>query len=196
MTDQSSLEADCWELRWAAEISSRYHRRHAAWLDNADFVLNVIQVLSATAAFIELTRGAPSWIASVGTLTIVTCALIQILGRLSKTSLDHELLMRDWCDLLTEIETDEPTISRVNVWKRKRGELNKHHVGELRGLAVAAENEAATALGVLGRQRQIRWWQWLFLHVATLQRTFPVGPDIYLPTPRLQRNDDAAQPGQ
>lgn len=137
-------------MRWAAEFSSRYHRRRAAWLNNVDFVLNLVQMVSATAAFVELTRGTPGRLAAAGTLLIALCALLQIVGRLGKAATDHELLMRQWCDLLTEVETSEASAATIKRWLTRKGELNKSHVGELRAVAVAAENEAASALDTPG----------------------------------------------
>lgn len=183
MTKLEDPDSVAWGLRWAAEISSRYHRRRATWLSNLDFILNVVQMLSATAAFVELSRGIPGRIAAAGTVLVAICALIQIVGRLGKASLDHELLMKDWCDLLTEIEVTTPSVEVVEVWARRRGELNKSHVGELKALAVVAENEAATALGIPGRQRHIAMLQWLLMHLLTIQRSFPVAPDVYPPVP-------------
>lgn len=178
MITDIDLEGERWNLRWVAELSSRYHRRHATWLNNVDFVLNIVQMLSATAAFVELTRGAPGWVAAAGTVIVGLCALTQVIGRLGKAALDHELLMRDWCDLLTEIETNNATEDLIKKWMKRRGELNKLHVGELRALAVAAENETATALGVMGRQRHISRLQWWLMHIVTVQRRFPSTPDI------------------
>lgn len=186
MKDGSDLERDLWEVRWAAEVSSRYHRRRATWLNNVDFILNMIQLLSATAAFVELTRGVPGPLAAIGTLLVGICALVQIVGRLSKAAIEHELQMKAWYDLLTETETMDASANLVSKWKRRRGELNKTHVGELRALAVAAENEAATALGISGRQRSIGSLQWWLMQLVTVQRVFPIAEDIYPPTPDSQ----------
>lgn len=184
MSNREDIEQLRWEVRWAAEVSSRYHRRRAAWLNNVDFILNVFQMLSATAAFVELARGAPSLIAAIGTAVIALCALIQILGRLGKAALDHELLMKEWCDLLTEAETTDPDSEVISKWMRRRGELNKIHVGELRALAIATENETASALGVSGRQRSIGRLQWILMHILTFQRHFPAISDLSLPAPK------------
>lgn len=183
MSDKTDLERDRWNLRWAAEISSRYHRRRATWLNNVDFVLNIVQMVSATAAFVELSRGVPGRVAAAGTLVVALCALVQIVGRLGKAAIDHELIMKGWCDLLTEIDTLKVDAKTVAGWMRRKGELDKAHVGELRALAVAAENETASALGVSGRQRRIYLLQWWLMHFLTFQRVFPVAPDVYPPAP-------------
>lgn len=183
MNEAVDLGRDRWNIRWAAEISSRYHRRRATWLNNVDFVLNIVQMVSATAAFVELSRGVPGRIAAVGTLTVALCALVQIVGRLGKAAIDHELIMKGWCDLLTEIDTSKLDAKSVGEWMRRKGELDKAHVGELRALAVAAENETASALGVSGRQRRIHLVQWWLMHLMTVQRVFPIAPDVYPPTP-------------
>lgn len=175
MSEERDLEDERWQLRWAAEVSSRYHRRRAAWLGNVDFVLNIVQMLSGTAGRL----------AAVGSVVVVLCSLVQIVGRLGKATLDHELLMRQWCDLLTDIEANSATERGVAAWVRRKGQLNKAHVGELRALAVAAENEAASALGTPGRQRSIGRLQWLLMHVVSYQRTFPPAPDLY-PVPPQQ----------
>lgn len=140
-------------------------------------------MVSATAAFVELSRGAPGHIAAAGTLVVALCAFVQIVGRLGKAAIDHELIMKGWCDLLTEVDTMKVDAKSVAGWMRRKGELNKAHVGELRALAVAAENEAASALGVSGRQRRIYLVQWWLMHFLTFQRSFPVAPDVYPPAP-------------
>lgn len=183
MSEERDLEEERWQLRWAAEVSSRYHRRRAAWLGNVDFVLNIVQMLSGTAAFIALTNGTPGRLAAIGSVIVVLCSLVQIVGRLGKATLDHELLMRQWCDLLTDIEAKSATEEAVGTWVRTKGELNKAHVGELRALAVAAENEAAFALGAPGRQRIIGRVQWLLMHIVSYQRSFLPAPDLYPAAP-------------
>ncbi len=190
MSEARDLEEERWQLRWAAEVSSRYHRRRAAWLGNVDFVLNIVQMLSGTAAFIALTSGTPGRLAAAGSVIVVLCSLVQIVGRLGKATLDHELLMRQWCDLLTDIEANSATEESIATWVRTKGELNKAHVGELRALAVAAENEAASALGAPGRQRSIGRLQWLLMHVVSYQRTFPPAPDLYPVAPQQVAQGD------
>lgn len=80
--------------------------------------------------------------------------------------------MKGWSDLLIELDTKNPDRDTVKEWIRRKGQLNQAHVGELRALAIAAENEAASALGVPGRQRKIGWPQWLLMHMFTFQRDF------------------------
>jgi hypothetical protein len=178
VSEERDLEEERWQVRWAAEVSSRYHRRRATWLNNVDFLLNLIQMVSATAAFVDLTRGTSGHLAAAGTLLIAICALLQIVGRLGKAATDHELLMRQWCELLAEVETTDASPTVIKRWLLRKGELNKLHVGELRAVAVAAENEAASALGVPDRQRHIGRLQWLLMHVVTIQRKFLHSPDF------------------
>lgn len=129
-----SLEDEEYGLRWGVSRSIRYHERREAFFESADAIVNVLNLLSGSAAVVGLLR---AW---SGTFLLVPAALVAFISfinltmRSSQMASLHAGLKQRFVDLLRQIiespsinadhlrhfkaarlaiEKDEPTIYRV-----------------------------------------------------------------------------------
>jgi hypothetical protein len=187
--DNEKLEQDAWACTWASEISSRYHRYRASYLKTVDTIINISQLLGASAIAVEILGNSPSIVSKISAFIIAFLAILQIVLDIGSNAAKHSHLMGEWLDLLDETELLPHTNENVQKWTRRRTFLNKSNTIELRALAIYAENIAASARGISGRQRHINHAQHFLKQIVTFQRDFPSVPDTSPPAP-----SDASDP--
>lgn len=177
--------ADCrFQLQYRADYSARYHRRRAAFLNLIDQLFTLITLLAGATTFGQLVAGSPTWLAKVGAAGVTLIALVQAVMRLGSAAEMHRQWLKRWNALANELEINAtPTDANVKHWVAERAAIESDCVSELRGLAIDCENATSRFMNLSGRQRKIRWWQRLILHLGTLQQHFPHDAAAELPRP-------------
>lgn len=177
--------ADCrWHIQYAADYSSRYHRRRSAFLTNLDKLLTLITVVAGATAFGDLVAGSPSWLSKVGAALVTLLSLLQVLLGIGPAGMLHAQWLKRWSRLLTSVNLNTtPTGADVRAWMEEKASIEEECVSELRALQVDCEDASARFYGVPGRQHQIWRWQRLFIHFGTFQQEFPLVADRSPPLP-------------
>lgn len=180
-----------WHIQYAADYSSRYHRRRSTFLTNTDKFLTLITLIAGATAFGDLVIGSPSWLSKVGAAFVTIISLMQTLLGIGAAGMLHAQWLKRWSRLLTTINLNtEPTRDDVRAWVEERASIEEECVSELRALRIDCEDASARFFALPGRQHEIRWWQrWLF-HIGTFQQSFPLVPDQTPPLPHVSETDE------
>lgn len=172
MTDDEM--ADCrWHIQYAAEYSTRYHRRRSAFLTNFDKLLTLITVVAGASAFGDLVAGTPGWLAKTGAATVTILSLVQVLLGIGPAGMLHAQWLKRWSKLLTTVTLNtQPTMADIKAWMEERASIEEECVAELRALQIDCEDAAARVHQIEGRQRKISRLQRLLIHFGTFQQNF------------------------
>jgi hypothetical protein len=177
--------ADCrWHIQFAADYSSRYHRRRSAFLTSMDKLLTLITVAAGATAFGDLVAGSPSWLSKVGAALVTLLSLFQALLGIGPAGMLHGQWLKRWSRLLTSINLNtDPTLVDVRAWMEEKAAIEEECIAELRALQIDCEDASARFYEVQGRQHRIEWWQRMLFQVGTFQQEFPIIPDRSPPLP-------------
>lgn len=162
-------------LAYRADYSARYHRRRATFLLVTDKLLSVAVIVAGTGAFFSLTASGPPIIAMAAALVVAIITTLQVVLDIGMAGAKHAEWMRRWDRLASDIRSIPlPTPDDLKEWDDTRAGIEGECVAELRGLAVACENDARTYMGTAEGIRTIKPLQRLLLHFGTYQTDFPV----------------------
>ena len=163
------------DLHFAAEVSCRYHRRRAAFLHGFDSTVNWLTLISSGSAFIFLIGGEVQAAAKYCIAVVSILSVTQIGFRVGKSAAAHANWYSRWCQLLLQIQQKpNPKKADIDEWLAIRKKIEAEHFDELRSLEVDCRNQAIAALNLDHAEiRRIAWWQKPFLHVLSVQQTFP-----------------------
>ena len=156
------------DILFAAEVSTRYHRRRATFLGDADRLLTFFQLLAGASAFGTLVTAGGTLFAQWATALVTLAATVQAVFGMSVAACRHEAWLKRWSDLLIEVRLNgDPSPEMLAAWARTRAMIEQEHVGELRALERDCANKARKVLGWQGEHREISFLQRLFIQVAS-----------------------------
>lgn len=155
-----------------AELSVRYHRRRASFLERASSLMSTAILVGGAGAFASL-FGESTAIAKVATLFVALVGVVQIVFQVDRCAAEHRRWLKEWSELLVEIRGNErPTAAKLHYWDQRRSEIETDCVGELRALQIDCWNRAAVALGYDAPPTPIRWWQRALIQVCSFEGWF------------------------
>jgi hypothetical protein len=163
------------DLLFCAELSARYHRRRASFLDRTNLFLNLAVLVGASGAFISL-FGAGTLIAQTLALVLLVIGVIQIVYRPEACAIAHQRWLAQWLELIREIKTTpKPSEENVAKWTERRYAIEGECVGELRALQADCYNRAARALEREGEPYRLRFWHRALIQVVSFEHAFEEG---------------------
>lgn len=161
------------DVTFVAEMSSRYHRRRAAFLDRVNLSLTFFSLVAGTGAFVSL-FGTSTAIAKVATLAITFASIIQIVYRPEACSNQHKAWLGRWLDMLTALRAQpSPEGPALERWIREIGAIERECVGEMRALQADCYNRTVRALNLdIANNYRLRWYHRIFLQIVSFEHAF------------------------
>lgn len=152
MTSQADME-------FHAQVSVRYHRRRAAFLERCSALMSVVILLGGAAAFVGVV-GEATLFAKIVTLAIVGVGVIQIVFQTDRWAAAHRQWLRQWSDMLAEIrKASAPDQHQIGRWIDRQIVIEADCVGEMKALANDCYNRTMNALQRDGDPFKITPWQ-------------------------------------
>jgi len=169
----SDSAPDRHDLLFAAEMSARYHRRRAAFLETTNNSLNFLTLAGGAGAFVSL-YGAGTGIAKALALVLALIGIIQIVFSPQANAMKHKQWLIQWSDLIREIAlTPSPTPQQLDDWLRRRVAIETECVVELRALQADCFNRTSRAMGLEETHNyELRWWHRMFMQVIRFEHAF------------------------
>lgn len=164
------------DLLFAAEVSVRYHRRRATFLDRANLALTLATLVAGGGAFVSL-FGDSNRFAKWAALVVSGISLIQLVYTPQACAVQHRQWLREWLQLLQEIRsTPDPTEAQLRQWITTRYRVEGECVGEMRALQADCYNKAVAALDKSNEHNyRIRWWHRALGQVISFENGFNPG---------------------
>jgi hypothetical protein len=135
------------DLIFDVEMSVRYHRRRAAFLERAGMLMTLTTLIGGASAFVSLAGTEGTLIAKVAALVITAVGVLQSVYRVDACAAQHRQWLSEWLALLSEIHINaEPTPTLLNGWINRRYDIEKECVCEMRALQVDCYNRTMRAL--------------------------------------------------
>ncbi|MEG3089512.1 hypothetical protein [Sphingomonas sp. PB4P5] len=160
------------DMLFIAEMSVRYHRRRATFLDRTSAGMSVIILAGGASAFGSL-FGTSTVFAQVVTLILAVVGLIQVIFQVDRAAADHRRWLKEWLSLVQQIKSnDDPAEGRIREWQKRQYEIEAECVGELRALQVDCFNRTVAALDLDADQTAMRWWHRAFIQVISFESSF------------------------
>jgi hypothetical protein len=148
------------DILFAAEVATRYHRRRATFLADTDRLLTFFQLLAGASAFGSLITAGGLLFAQVATALVTLAATVQAVFSLGVASCRHEVWLKRWLALLSDVMLDtDPSEATLGHWLKERLSIEAECVGELRTLELDCRNKAMRVLGWQGKEVPISWWR-------------------------------------
>ena len=173
----SDSDPDRHDLLFAAEMSARYHRRRAAFLETTSNWLNFLTLAGGAGAFVSL-YGAGTGIAKLLALLLSLIGIIQIVYSPQANATKHKEWLTQWFDLIREIKlAPSPTPQQLDEWMRKKVAIETECIVELRALQADCFNRTARAMGLEETHNySIRWWHRRLMQVIRFEHAFERPP--------------------
>lgn len=159
-------------LLFAAEVSVRYHRRRATFLDRTSAMISLLIIVGGSTAFASL-FGASTAFAKGATLFLSSLGGIQLVFQIDRSSVDHRRWLKQWLEMLAAIRASEvSTKAQLNRWETQRCQIESECVGEMRALQVDCYNRALVAMEFEEEPTPMRWWHRVFIQILSFERAF------------------------
>ena len=174
MTDLESARHD---LLFAAELSARYHRRRAAFLESTNNLLNLFTLAGGAGAFISL-YGPGTTIAKVLAVVLTVIGIIRIVYSPQACAFRHKDWLARWLKIIRETKlSPTPTIEQIDDWTRRRYDIEAECVVEMRALQADCYNRTARQMN-LAEVHNYRLWPWhrLLMQVVRFEHAFEGAP--------------------
>lgn len=165
------------DILFLAEMSSRYHRRRAAFLERLSNLFNAVTLIGGASAFLALINSGSETandLAKFLTAMIAIIGVVQSIYRIEQAAFENKKWLVEWMDLLTEVYNNEnPSAEMIRDWVRRKNILDSQTVCELRALQVDCANKTASALG-LHYSGRLRWYHKFLMQVISFENSsFP-----------------------
>jgi hypothetical protein len=158
------------EMQFRAELSVRYHRRRASFLDRTSQIMTLTSLIGGAAAFASLIGDPNTIFAKWATLVITALTLVQSVFRIDAAAAEHKMWLREWSKLLLNIrQIENPTESQVSNWMQIQTELDSSCVNEMRALEADCWNRTAQQMGYSDAPAQINWYHKLLGQVWSFE---------------------------
>lgn len=161
------------ELLFSAEMSVRYHRRRAAFLERLGMLLNLSTLIGGAGAFLSLVGGESTHIAKVATLIITVIGIIQAVYRIDSAASDNRQWLNEWLTILTEIYSEEsPSAGKLANWRERKHRIEAQCVSELRALQVDCYNKTIDYMQLDAPHVPIRRYQKALMQLYPFETAF------------------------
>jgi hypothetical protein len=164
-------------LLFAAEMSARYHRRRAAFLEKTNLLLNLVTLFSGTAAFVSLyTPG--TGIAKALTVVLTAIGIIRIVYSPLACAMRHKDWLSRWLAITREIQTTpRPTLEQIEDWTRRRFAIEGECLIEMRALQADCYNRTVRAMDLEETHNyRVRIWHRFLCQVVSFENAFEGRP--------------------
>lgn len=160
------------DLLFAAELSARYHRRRAAFLDRTSSIMSVVILAGGAGAFASL-FGETTTFARIATLVVALVGIVQVVFRVDQCAAEQRRWLKQWLAMIADIRRhDTHEAGQIANWSDERYVIESECVGELRALQVDCYNRALIATGSPDRPTPMRWWHRAFIQIASFEGAF------------------------
>lgn len=161
------------DMLFSAELSVRYHRRRASFLDISGSLASLVTVIGGAGAFLTLLGGENTAIAKIATLSLTVVGTIQLVFKTETAAAAHKLWLKQWSRMLQEIRANEnPSPEIIAKWVTERYSIEADCVTELRALQIDCFNRTTQALDLDGAPLPLRWWHRAFIQVWSFEADF------------------------
>ena len=161
------------DMLFIAEMSARYHRRRAAFLERISMLMTLINLIGGAGAFLSLIGGNSTLVAKCATLVITIIGIIQAVYRIDGAASDNRQWLSEWLGMLNDIYSKEnPTAQDISKWIEKRHQIEAKCICELRALQEDCYNKTMMALNRGGDPVKIKWFQKLFMQIYSFENGF------------------------
>lgn len=157
------------DMLFIVEVSVRYHRRRAAFLDLTSSLMSLATVIGGAGAFLTLIGGDSTAIAKIATLILTVVGTVQLVFKIDTSAAMHKQWLKQWLRMLYEVRTnDTPSADMIARWVQERYAIEADCVTEMRALQADCYNRAMTALNleaapyVLTRRHRLLMQVWPF----------------------------------
>ncbi|WP_140419337.1 hypothetical protein [Sphingobium sp. Z007] len=158
------------EMQFRAELSVRYHRRRASFLDRTSQLMTLTSLIGGAAAFASLIGDPNTIFAKWATLIITALTLIQSVFRIDAAAAEHKMWLREWSKLLLNIRQNEhPTEAQIGEWMHAQTELDSSCVSEMRALEADCWNRTTEQMGYNDAPARVSWYHKLFGQVWSFE---------------------------
>jgi hypothetical protein len=160
------------ELLFDAEMSAKYHRRRATFLERASSAMSVAILAGGAGAFASL-FGETTTIAKFATLIVAIVGIVQIVFQTDRCAAEHRRWLKAWSAMITEIrQTEVASQEQLNDWVARRYALEGECVGEMRALQEDCYNRTMVALERQGAPTPITAWQRMWMQLFSFENAF------------------------
>jgi hypothetical protein len=158
---------DVYPIGFAVGVSRRYHQRRRAFFDACDRLVKIASLVTGGTAFVALVANEPQY-AQWAALSVAILSAADVVVSLSTSARKHELLYRQFNDLLEEINRHRvPTDDDVARWNAQRVKIESEEPPINGALADVCYNEEARSRGKT-KEVPLYWYQILFMHFVDL----------------------------
>lgn len=159
-------------LLFSAEVSVRYHRRRATFLDRTSAIMSLLIIVGGSTAFASL-FGASTTFAKGATIFLSSIGGIQLVFRIDRAAVDHQRWLKQWLEMLAAMRASEsPTKAQLGRWETQRCSIESECVGEMRALQVDCYNRTLVALSYEDQPTSMRWWHRAFIQILSFEKDF------------------------
>lgn len=164
------------DILFIVELSVRYHRRRASFLDLTSALMSLVTVIGGAGAFLTLIGGDNTAVAKVATLLLTLVGTIQLVFRIDTAAAAHKQWLKQWLRMLHEVRaTESPDGATISRWIEQRYSIEADCVTEMRALQVDCFNRTASALRLDHQATPLRWWHRGLIQVWPFENSFPNG---------------------
>lgn len=161
------------DVLFIVEMSVRYHRRRASFLDVTSSLMSLGTVIGGAGAFLSLIGGDGTAVAKVATLLLTIVGTVQLVFRIDTAAAAHKQWLKQWLRMLYEVRTNTaPDASIINKWVEQRYSIEADCVTEMRALQEDCFNRTVRALSLDGEVTPLRWWHRAFMQVWPFENSF------------------------
>lgn len=163
------------ESLFRAELSSRYHRRRATFLERSALMMTLLTLIGGGSGVISL-FGDGKIIAQVSAGIVTLVGLIQIVYRPEMAAMQHKAWLRRWNKVIIEIkfESTSPHDKALEVqWAREAANIESECVGEMRALQADCYNRAVRYMNIdAGNNYELRWYHRALCQIVSFEHGF------------------------
>jgi hypothetical protein len=162
------------DMLFSAEMSVRYHRRRASFLELVGAVASLVTVIGGAGAFLTLLGGDSTLVAKIATFLLTFVGTVQLVFKTDTAAAAHRQWLKQWSRMLQEIKTnDKPRPSDIAAWLAERYAIEADCVTELRALQVDCYNRTVKALNLADDHLlKVRWYHRRLIHVWSFEGDF------------------------
>lgn len=161
------------DVLFIVEMSVRYHRRRAAFLDLCSSFMSLGTVIGGAGAFLTLIGGDNTVIAKVATFLLTVIGMVQLIFRIDTSAAAHKQWLKQWMRMLYEVRTNvAPDNDTISTWLERRYAIEAECVTEMRALQVDCANRTIAALNLDGELDKLRWWHRAFMQIWPFENSF------------------------
>ena len=160
------------DLLFDAEMSVKYHRRRATFLERSGQIMSVAILVGGATAFAGM-FGSGDVAAKIGGAIIAALGIIQIVFQPDRCAAEHRNWLRAWGALLTDIKQSvSSSPEEVAAWEARKIVIEGECVGEMRALQEDCYNRTMAALNWPGTPTRITFLQRRLMQVLSFENSF------------------------